>query len=157
MRSQVRPQWGLENGDLTKSQHPLWLFMCVGEPDVKRDFKVILSVCLHSLNSSCKYVIEIFKKTRTTLVFLHKEKEREREKKKRRPSIVVHACNPSNWEAEVGGTWLWGQPGIYRKFEASLSYITSCKRGKEEERIGGGGGGEGSEREREGKRVAISF
>jgi hypothetical protein len=68
--------------------------MCVGEPDVKRDFKVILSVCLHSLNSSCKYVIEIFKKTRTTLVFLHKEKEREREKKKRRPSIVVHACNP---------------------------------------------------------------
>jgi hypothetical protein len=37
--------------------------------------------------------------------------------------MVLHNCNPSTWEAEAGGLWVWGQPGLYSKFQASLEYI----------------------------------
>jgi hypothetical protein len=31
------------------------------------------------------------------------------------PGMVVHACNPSNQEAEAGGSWVQGQPGLNSK------------------------------------------
>ena len=35
------------------------------------------------------------------------------QKIRNQPGVVVHACNPSIWEAETGGSW----------FEDSLSYL----------------------------------
>jgi hypothetical protein len=32
--------------------------------------------------------------------------------------MVVHICNPSTWEAEGGGSWIWGQPGLHSKTES---------------------------------------
>jgi hypothetical protein len=29
--------------------------------------------------------------------------------------MVVHACNSSTWEAEVGGSQVQGQPALYRE------------------------------------------
>jgi hypothetical protein len=29
--------------------------------------------------------------------------------------VVANTCNPSNWEAEVGGSWVEGQPGLHSK------------------------------------------
>jgi hypothetical protein len=43
--------------------------------------------------------------------------------------MVAHTFNPRTWEAEAGGyLWVWGQPGLYSKFQDSQSYITkrSC-------------------------------
>jgi hypothetical protein len=28
------------------------------------------------------------------------------------PGVVAHAFNPSTWEAEAGGFWVRGQPGL---------------------------------------------
>jgi hypothetical protein len=36
--------------------------------------------------------------------------------------MVTHACNPNIWEAEVEGLQVPGQTGLYREFQASLSY-----------------------------------
>jgi hypothetical protein len=36
--------------------------------------------------------------------------------------IVVHVCNPSSWEAEVGASQVQGQPGFHSKLKASLDY-----------------------------------
>jgi hypothetical protein len=29
--------------------------------------------------------------------------------------MVMHTCNPSIWEAEAGGSWVQGQPGLHLK------------------------------------------
>ena len=47
-----------------------------------------------------------------------RERKKERKKKERKkeiekPGVVAHACNPSTWEAETGGSM----------FVASLSYL----------------------------------
>lgn len=34
--------------------------------------------------------------------------------------IVVHCCNP-NTKAKAGGSRVWGQPGLHRKFQVILS------------------------------------
>jgi hypothetical protein len=34
---------------------------------------------------------------------MRREREREREKKKKDPGKLLHACNPSTWEAEAEG------------------------------------------------------
>jgi hypothetical protein len=33
----------------------------------------------------------------------------------------VHTYNPSTWEVEAGGLWVWDQHGLH-KLKASLSY-----------------------------------
>jgi hypothetical protein len=35
-----------------------------------------------------------------------------------KPGAVVHAYNPSTLEAEAGGPWVWGQPGLYNKIQS---------------------------------------
>lgn len=42
--------------------------------------------------------------------------------------MVVHACNPSSWEAATGGSpQISGSLGYNNKFEASLTYLArSC-------------------------------
>jgi hypothetical protein len=30
--------------------------------------------------------------------------------------VVEHAFNPSTWEAESGGFWVWVQPGLQSEF-----------------------------------------
>lgn len=36
---------------------------------------------------------------------------------------MVHACNPSSWEAEAEGSpRVHGQPGLHSEFTASLKY-----------------------------------
>jgi hypothetical protein len=37
--------------------------------------------------------------------------------------VVVHACNPSTWEAETGESKAWDQPGLQSKFVANLGKI----------------------------------
>jgi hypothetical protein len=37
--------------------------------------------------------------------------------------VVVHSCNPSTQEAKAEGSWVWGQPGLHSKLQASLGYI----------------------------------
>lgn len=34
----------------------------------------------------------------------------------------MHACNPSPWEVEAGGTGGKGYPWLFNKFKDSLSY-----------------------------------
>jgi hypothetical protein len=41
--------------------------------------------------------------------------------------VVVHTYNPSPREANIGGLWVAGQPGLQSKFEASLG--DTCVRG----------------------------
>jgi hypothetical protein len=36
--------------------------------------------------------------------------------------VVVHAFNPSTWEAEAGGFLSWGQPGLQSEFQDSQDY-----------------------------------
>jgi hypothetical protein len=31
------------------------------------------------------------------------------------PGVMVHAYNPSTWEVETGGSWVWGQSGLPNK------------------------------------------
>ena len=38
-------------------------------------------------------------------------------------AAVVHACNPSTWEAEAGGLLSSGQPGLQSEFQDSQGYI----------------------------------
>jgi hypothetical protein len=49
---------------------------------------------------------------------------------------MVHACNPSTWEAETRGLQVPGQPGLYSQFKTSLSYWVCSpaarKEGREE-------------------------
>jgi hypothetical protein len=40
----------------------------------------------------------------------------------RMPGVVVHAFNPSTWEAEAGGFWVRGQPGLQSEFQDSQNY-----------------------------------
>jgi hypothetical protein len=35
--------------------------------------------------------------------------------------MVTHICNSSTWETEAGGLQFEGQPGVDRKFQASLN------------------------------------
>jgi hypothetical protein len=35
------------------------------------------------------------------------------------PGVVAHAFNPSTWEAEAGGFWVRGQPGLESEFQDS--------------------------------------
>jgi hypothetical protein len=37
-------------------------------------------------------------------------------------AVVVHAFNPSTWEAEAGRFLVRGQPGLYSEFQDSQSY-----------------------------------
>jgi hypothetical protein len=38
-------------------------------------------------------------------------------------AMVVHAFNPSTWEAEAGGSlWVRGQPGLQSEFQDSQGY-----------------------------------
>jgi hypothetical protein len=37
---------------------------------------------------------------------------------------IAPACNPCTWEAEVGGSYVWGQPGLHNK---TLSQKTKTK------------------------------
>lgn len=37
--------------------------------------------------------------------------------------LVVHTSNPSNWEAEAGGSLQpWTQPGVHWEFQANYAY-----------------------------------
>jgi hypothetical protein len=36
--------------------------------------------------------------------------------------MMVHACNPSTWEAEAEGLRVQSHPKLHSEFEASLSY-----------------------------------
>lgn len=38
-------------------------------------------------------------------------------------------------EAEVGGSWIWDQPGLYREFEPSLGSINSNKDNNKNEQL----------------------
>jgi hypothetical protein len=41
--------------------------------------------------------------------------------------MVMHACNLSRWETEVGCSTVPSQPGLFCEFQASLHYImTPC-------------------------------
>lgn len=42
-----------------------------------------------------------------------------------KPSMVVHTCNPSTWEAEVGGSPVPGHPGLH-----SSSVLSKIKQNK---------------------------
>jgi hypothetical protein len=41
---------------------------------------------------------------------------------KTEPGVVVHAFNPSTWEAEAGDFWVQGQPGLQSEFQDSQGY-----------------------------------
>lgn len=36
--------------------------------------------------------------------------------------MIVHVCNPSPWEVDVGEHWVQGHPQLQSEFEASLGY-----------------------------------
>jgi hypothetical protein len=36
--------------------------------------------------------------------------------------VVAHTFNPSTWEAEASGFWVWGQPGLQSEFQDSQGY-----------------------------------
>jgi hypothetical protein len=38
-------------------------------------------------------------------------------------SMLVHANNPSTWEAEAGGSQVQGQPRLHSDLKASLCFI----------------------------------
>lgn len=44
-------------------------------------------------------------------------------KKPELPSVTVHVCDLSSWEAKAGGSGIPGCPQLYSKFEASLGYM----------------------------------
>jgi hypothetical protein len=35
---------------------------------------------------------------------------------------VAHAFNPNTWEADAGGFWVQGQPGLQSEFQDSQGY-----------------------------------
>ena len=37
-------------------------------------------------------------------------------------AVVTHTFNPSTWEAEAGGFWVRGQPGLQNEFQDSQGY-----------------------------------
>ena len=39
-------------------------------------------------------------------------------------AVVVHAFNPSTWEAEAGGSLSLGQPGLQSQFQDKLQSYT---------------------------------
>jgi hypothetical protein len=48
---------------------------------------------------------------------------------------MVHAFNPSTWEAEAGGFWVWGQPGLQSEFQDSQGYtVKPCPEKKQKKR-----------------------
>jgi hypothetical protein len=67
-------------------------------------------------------------------------------------AMVVHAFNPSTWEAEAGGflssrpawstEWVPGQPGLYRE-TLSQKQKKNKKKTKKKKKNGGGGWGDG--------------
>lgn len=43
-----------------------------------------------------------------------------------KPGTVVHVCNPSPGEAEVGGSEVQSHPRLYNKFKTSLVFMRPC-------------------------------
>lgn len=46
--------------------------------------------------------------------------------------MMACACDPSTWRAEAGGSGFQGQLQLHNQLEASLGYIISCLRAKQE-------------------------
>lgn len=68
----------------------------------------------------CK--LERLSKSLQASVFSSIKRKKERKEK---PSMMVHACEPSTREADAGGfAQLRGQLGMHSEFEASQDYIT---------------------------------
>lgn len=52
--------------------------------------------------------------------------------------VMAHACNPSTWKAQTGGSWIWGQSGVPRetvvqakKWKARVDHeLASCRENK---------------------------
>jgi hypothetical protein len=39
---------------------------------------------------------------------------------------MANACNPSTWEAETGGLWVQGQPGLHQDLVSEHQCICVC-------------------------------
>jgi hypothetical protein len=60
-------------------------------------------------------------------------------KKLNQQNMTVHACNPSAWEVEAGGSRVLGPPGLHTRFQDNLSCIgRPCLKKRKEERKSGG-------------------
>lgn len=40
--------------------------------------------------------------------------------------MVTHACHPSNWEVEAGGSGVEGHPQLHNEFETSQGNVRPC-------------------------------
>jgi hypothetical protein len=49
-----------------------------------------------------------------------------KKKKRCQQGMVVHVCNPSIWEAEMGGSQIWGHPGIHSETLSQITRVCVC-------------------------------